>query len=133
MIAATAAAAVLVAGCGSSANATHTTTVSEHQVAAQDQTLQNCGLSTTPACQAAWSKATSAPTVIRCGAGLNTNSSCVFASNVARAYQTAEKSYGKAPTGMTVTTNPVACSGTPGAWHCRSRRNTAVWVSYTKP
>ena len=127
----TVAVALVVAGCGAS-TATHTITATAKQVDQQTQTLQRCGMSESAACQAAWAAAERVQ-AIDCGAGLSTDSSCVFAQHVRAGYQAAEKTYGRAPTGMTVATNPVACRAMSGGWRCQSRRNRAVWVVYQRP
>jgi hypothetical protein len=120
-------AAAVLTGCGGSSS--HVKTASVQKINALDSQVEKCGLSTTPACTAAY-KADLAIGVIKCGDGLSTDSSCVFAHNVYNAFRTADKIYGKPPTGLTVTNNPVACGSHDGGWRCRSRRNTAVWVDF---
>lgn len=119
--------AVVLAGCG--AGSSHVKTASIHKVNALDTQVEKCGLSTRPACTAAY-KADLAIGVIKCGNGLSTDSSCVFARNVYNAFRAADEMYGKPPTGLTVTNNPVECDSHDGGWRCRSRRNTAVWVDF---
>lgn len=124
-------ATVALAGCGASSNGT--ATVSEHKANTQIQQLANCNpASPSAACKKALN-APNPPTVTRCGDGLSTTSSCVFARNVLRAYRAAERIYGAAPTGMRVTGTSVACTGAAAAWRCENRTNRAVTVSYARP
>jgi hypothetical protein len=112
--------AVALAACGSAGPPT--TTIKLAQARKQEA---NCS-TLTSACPAPPKHAT---VVINCGGGLTTNGSCVFANNVERAYRAARRVYGSVPSGVTVTSNPVACTGSPGDWRCQSRRSE-VWVQF---
>lgn len=126
-VAALGVAAVVLTGCGGGGSQVKTASV--HEVNKLNRQVEKCGISTTPACTAAY-KADLAIGVTKCGDGLSTNSSCVFARNVYNAFRAADKIYGKPPTGLTVTKNPVECGSHDGGWRCRSRRNAAVWVDF---
>ena len=121
-------AAVVLTGCGGSSSHVKTASVQEGRRARQPSREVSL-ISITPACTAAY-KADLAIGVIKCGDGLSTDSSCVFAHNVYNAFRAADKIYGKPPTGLTVTNNPVECGSHDGGWRCQSRRNTAVWVDF---
>lgn len=149
-VAALAALALAVSGCGGGApKQTRTTkssaTVSGKRVGQLDRADVRCGnqqfystATTTSSVCASVSSAESAIRVITCGAGLTTNTSCYFAHNVQDGYAAAEAATGKPPATFVVPRsgtppNPVLCSGVASRWRCESERNAAVWVRYGKP
>ncbi len=80
----------------SGSSGTHTVTLSAKQQRAQERAAQNSKVGQPPLP----APPPNTTYLIKCGAGVTTNGSCVFAARVARAFRAAERTYGKPPTGV---------------------------------
>jgi hypothetical protein len=144
------AAAATLAGCGTTTHTkapapARTVTISEAQANAEDacQVAEGASLKPSSAKCAQILRDTNlnAPTVIECGGGVSTDSSCVGARNLHRAFTNAAYGlYGPQKQTAAVEGDPVNLATTKNSWvcviqkpgvrRCQSNVNSQVWVVF---